>query len=129
MKKNEWLVGAIGLTSLVTIIVVFILFMITALSGCEPSSKQITTTADPMTLLPKPDPNWIAKYGDSKESRLVYSMAFERYERKQYDLAIIRKIVDPNDPNSVESRLKKLELAKSDYAAVEIDSNDPNKGK
>lgn len=151
MKKNEWLVEMIGPISLLTIIVVFILFMITVISGCEESQKaKPTIVTDPMSVILKLPDNWKAKYGDSSESVLVYNMVVLDYMNTRNHQLIIKSIADPNDPNNIESRLRKLESKAimdgsiirgvwtqtdpnyqsptlSPMYIYKVDSNDPNK--
>lgn len=108
LRKNDWLVGVIGLTSLLTIIVVFILFMITELSGCEESQKaKPAIVTDPISILVQPPKAWFDKYGDSKESRLIFAMMVLDVNNLQQHKKIARAVIgafnsitDPNNPNN-----------------------------
>ncbi|MDD5381851.1 MAG: hypothetical protein PHG53_09495 [Phycisphaerae bacterium] len=102
---------------------VLILTVLLLVAGCKEvhKSKEIATATDPntdpMSVLLKPNQQWIDEYGDSKESQIIFTLVRMNKVNGDYHVALTNKILDANDPNSVESRLRKLEPK---------DINDPN---
>lgn len=106
MKKYELLI--IGV-----VLVVFALIV----GGCEESQQ----SADPLTILKPPPERWISKYGDTEEGRLVYGIYLVDSGGAQERMKIVRYLIDPNDPNSIKSRLADIEAR-----LTKLEARDPN---
>jgi len=122
MKKINW----DKFWCLLIIGVVLGTFFTILLVGCKETPKTTNLMADPMSAILKPNDTWVQKYGDSKESTLVFNLVILDRSNANQHQAIIRAIGDPNDPNSIESRLSRLEPEEMIIEAISV--NDPNKG-
>ncbi len=82
-----------------------IVVMLLMIVGCNEAQQQTVATTDPFGIILQPSPQWTEKFGDSKESVLIFNLCrLDLNNARQH-----RSFIDPNDPNSIESRLRLCE--------------------